>query len=408
MALNDLLDAYLEGCDFDSQGCFTLDGRGPRQGSTGSEYLLRLVQSAVAGGARRIDIKTGRDRLEMRCNLADAPSAAELAEALRRPLQTLESASLALLVRGLFQASLQPIQYLIWARSGLGVLIDSEGKARLLDLPSQDTLLQVRFADGGQSLWQRLRRLPPAAVVQATQMLTARCRYAPVPIRLDGRLVNPPLQPPPLPREPFYRLLAQRWVLSSRPPEFLMAAPHPASFPARFYDLDGTSAELRLGRQVFFQQWLDEKGKSIGARVARKSGRLSAPDQLELHRQNEITECTRALGLSAWSRTVDEGLATRAHLTIPGLVSDLRCWIEVVHYGVSLDAVAVDLEVAGARAVVAASELQTDYSGSKVVEDDDFHRVVTEIRGQFRDLQRQVAGLETRYKRLHGPIQNWK
>ena len=401
------LDAYLEGCRFDSQGCFTLDGRGPRGDSAGPEYLLRVVQSAVAGGARRIDIKSGRDRLEAHWSLADAPSAAELAEALRRPLENHDSPSLTLLVRALFQASLQPIQYLIWARSGQGVLIDPEGQARLLEVPCQNTLLQVRYAASQQSLWQRLRRLPAQAVAQAAQLLAARCRFAPVEVRLDGRVLSEPLPPKRLPPEPYFQHLAERWVLSRQPSHCLMAAPDPGQRPALYYDLDGNPAELRLGRRLFFQQWVDEEGKSPGAGVVKKSGRLSIPDQLELHRAEEALECTRALGLAAWSRTAEGGLATRAQLTIPGLVHDLQSWLEVVYYGVTLDAVAVDLGVSGARAVVAAPELRTDYSGTKVVEDSDFQRLVSDLRGQVRKLQRDLEPLENRYKRQNGPLQSW-
>lgn len=141
MALEDSLDAYLSECQFDSQGCFTLDGRTARQGGQGSEYLLQMVQAAVAGGASRIDIKTARDRLEVHCNLGEAPSAVEVAEALRRPLENHGATALTLLVRAVFRASLQPVQHVVWARSGKGLVVDREGRARLLDLPCRGTLL---------------------------------------------------------------------------------------------------------------------------------------------------------------------------------------------------------------------------------------------------------------------------
>lgn len=98
------------------------------------------------------------------------------------------------------------------------------------------------------------------ALAEATRSLASRCRFAPVPVYFDGRMLNDPNGPRRTPKEPFYVRVVERWLLSRRAAEELMAAPDPAHSPARYYDFDGTVQDLKLGFQVFLHQWRDEVG----------------------------------------------------------------------------------------------------------------------------------------------------
>lgn len=201
--LNDLLDALRADGDVDSQGRFTLDRAQARaklqkfQLADARRYVLELVQAAVLRGATAIDFHIDADDMRMRF---DGPSftAAELddlwgsifADGDGKPLRAVRQLAL-----GLNAAlGLGPKQILV--RSGaaqLRVRPGEDDEHTAIDPPIDGTTIHVQRKLRLGLVVDFLRNL--GGLLGEERHLHAGCRYAAIPITLDGKPIARDMAP---------------------------------------------------------------------------------------------------------------------------------------------------------------------------------------------------------------------
>jgi hypothetical protein len=231
----ELVEQLQDEAKCEGSGSFTIDLRRAAEEIEGLEnqpglYLLKLVQAAVAANCREIRIRLGRRQVEFEALGSNLFSPEDVWQALEGPFQALPPA-VEHLAWALFLA--RPVGHLRLGLPGAGY--DSEGGWQAEE-----------FAHGMRLCLQRsgswFHYLAGLALRSHEHLLLyERCAYAPVPIRLDGRLVNNPnrldgwvprgvLKPPSLLQfELFHRykgdILVERNLLQSHGARFTASLP---------------------------------------------------------------------------------------------------------------------------------------------------------------------------------------
>ena len=233
----DLVGQLQQEARLEGSGRFSLDLRKAGERIVGLEnrpglYLLKLVQAAVAAGAREIQIRLGRSQVEFRALGPPLFDPAEVNQAIQGPLQSFAR---------------KAVEHLAWALLLVRPVEDLQWE---LPVPGGFHLSLRRH----QGIFHWLAGL--GGVTQEHALLYERCAYAPIPIKLDGRRVNSPnrlegwisrgqLKPPTFFQfVPFHyslsEILVERNLLQSHSPQALTGLP-----------TQRTVRNLRVGSDVY-------------------------------------------------------------------------------------------------------------------------------------------------------------
>lgn len=181
--IESLLRAHEAEGQLESQGTFSIDPRAARLkvaqfGLDGPEKgLLRLMQLAVASGCQKIELRMGADTVDIRVFEAQG----DLFN-LDKVSDSVTTALLACLYAGYVSGRI------LDSENTWGLSRTAFDRAELLDLePGVVKILLQRGAPPG--FWARLRALVEYRT-EDTTVLQERLRFCPVPVTLDGRLIN--------------------------------------------------------------------------------------------------------------------------------------------------------------------------------------------------------------------------
>lgn len=365
--MDHLLDGFQEGGQLDSNGQFTVAVDRARQLVATYQlaerglYVLKIVQALIRNGCRTVEIKLGPTRIEVRGETPDVctPTPAQLAEALVGFVPRTKEDALQDLCLGLLSALDKSANWAQWSVVSQGVSttahIDRDGSVHYRQLPRNDRYLRFRAG---------LRHLLSQAEKQAVQ---ARCRHAPVPISLNGSLLNRPLR--------FDRIhLVERHLVDP--------CVGPEGVTSYRSGVGNTPLNLLVDSlgpvydQVFLLQVTPVKGRAtrepypgVGVRVpGRRAG------------ERVIKHAPVCHSILAFS----EELSGPAH-------------VQFVKAGVSLNPLSADLGFPGLKILTGASGLKVDLSQFQVVENSALESRLEFYRPIARDMLR---GLKTNLDRL--------
>lgn len=276
-----------------SQGGFSIDyGRALEQLSSRlhsdpSSYLLKLIQGAVRSGAWEIRIKTHRDRLEVHfpSRRLGSQRVRQLPQLLLDPLPGgPDESGLGHLLRALHAARAGQATSLAF------VARDSSGGESVLLQGDQIGLRSLEAGDQDHceccfSLQRPVRKSwwSPSSFVAEQQSLAQRACLCPVPIRWDGRLLNPRVPTAGAQGRELPWLL-DRIYLSCQPADVLLTLPPSTQLGAYTYDLGrGYQDHFSYG-STLLQQW----------RVCRSNAPFPSgpPPQFDIYESNFIQEIT--------------------------------------------------------------------------------------------------------------------
>lgn len=393
MALQDI-EAFLakevREAQFDSTGSFSLDeGRSldklaQFQAERPGLWLVKLLQAAVASGARELQVRqfahTTRVTFEPRRNL-DWPSwrkGEASADAATRHLQlALQTGSTLAGARLELRMSNQ-----VWQVP--------RGATRLPWNGYPDQQLEVvRRWDFQLSLTTALKR--SRLLVDEALLLQELGRYAPVAIRLDGRLLNdpvinkppglrlgvfvPPLLARPKPAIPYTAV--ERLVISNESSSALLGLMDHSARQPRSLELNGHSDRI-FGTHLFLQQWVgpgwlrddnwrqrmrgrDPGFRTFDSRIERNDG------QFEIW--SDYNRGLRAVLVQGYlSLDINRGRTGRMYLVKDGVLMKPKM---------------LDPDLGGVLVIWSAPQVRTDLSQLQVVEDEVYQEVWRCVRGHL-------------------------
>lgn len=377
----------------DSQGTFSVDYAkaleklSQRLFSDPTSWLIKLVQAATASGARELQVRPLRDRLEVQFTSPGFSSSQfqHFETLLHQPLGNEDQPALAHFLRAFHASRAARPESLAWAavdaQAGFSFLVRGQ-EIQSQSMPGRpgagcDCLLVLKPATPGS--WQ---------VEQ--QALTGRCALSRLAVRWERRQLNPAVP------QVGKHVLLDRLYLSRRPTADLLHLPHLTQLPSLVYDLgNGYKDHYSLG-QTLLHQWRSYKS----GREHKLWDSEPGPDFpiLESDVIQEIFGIPKAAypinhgliragrlggGNNGYQILYVTGLDQFALAEIPasqGRFGSRRplcaqAWVRcpvrpegesqliVQQDGVLLDPLPVRLGLAGARAFVSDAQVQTDLSG---------------------------------------------
>lgn len=211
-ALEALLESSRSGAERVGEGGFRLDWSRALdkvkrfQLSDPHRYVLELVQAAVAAGATAIGVETDADDVILRFD--GRPFARAELERLFDHLfgQTPERTHLRQLALGVNASLALGPKFVVVdsgdRREGARLRLTSHTDLSLKPLPAEERLdgtrVHVRDRVSWHTLLDAVRKNPAEA-----RLLAEGCRFAPIPVRLNGRLLRQPFEPDALARHAF-------------------------------------------------------------------------------------------------------------------------------------------------------------------------------------------------------------
>ena len=328
----------------DSLGTFTLSPEEARQKmqasglSDPSHYVLKIVQAAVAAGCSKLEVMV--DRYRLRFLFAESDQLQVALEGIASALlsvATLPPGWLRHLAIGINAAAATGIAEVVWRTpAGSVALTDSELKIEKGHGPYELTLLRE------SGLWQSLFGTGFAGEYA---VLHQRCQFVPLDLNIDGRQVERPFCDR-YPSDASSDRTRSMWE-EVRPGSGLWIARPPS-------DLYEPRGDLLIPRT-------DAKNDGGGFPLV-----FRGP-----------TACGKVL----------PGGAFVAIFPFP----EKRGRAILVKDGVTLDPVSLGMDSPAVDVVAEASELAVDMTEFKVVEDNDFHTKLRELRGWIRQV---LTGLD--------------
>ena len=311
-------------------------------------YLLKAVQAAVNLGATGVDIRLARGYVEV---AFDHNSPARLEEQLR--VGHVSSMVLAAVSLQSSELSLQ------WWGTGGGQIWTPEAGLQELDFLQKPGFV-LRISRDSISFWERYLPVPQLASVQAT--LNRRCQFCPIPVRLDGRVIN--LGVPAGPVGPLEKV-----VLDEEGPHFCLADFNRRRTRCVFSQLGRHPLEGQFeGRPAIRMSLLEglppdcclrERDRNINKNYEPDPRELwlgmTAKDHLVLHRPNH--------------REKRSYLKVRAWISLPS-VPDSRFRLVYILDGVALDEVVVDGSWPGAQCLLVSDSVNTDLGQLRPLQDE--------------------------------------
>lgn len=252
MELADYLEQLTQEGSRESQGSFSIDYAraleklSQRLFHDPTGWLVKLVQAAAASGARSIQVRPLRDRLEVAFTAPGWSSAAfaHLEELLHQPFATSEQAALGHFLRAFHASRAARPQTLGWA------VTDAEGGFSYWVDGQEVQRKEVASRPGaGCDCVFSLRPQTPSGWKEEEKALTARCALSSVQIRWGRRPLNPGV---PQVGKP---LLLDRIYLSRRPAAELLHLPHLTEVPSLVYDLGGGYKDHYSQGPTLLHQW---------------------------------------------------------------------------------------------------------------------------------------------------------
>lgn len=399
-------------------------------------FLLRFVQAGVAAGAARVNIRLEQarvrasfqpdpDKLSAHHLQQFAQRARQLGRSVQRPdaVDHLLVASLAALAEGLDDLTLHyrgpggDLRLRLRPQAGEFSSAESSLGSYRLELDLKRT--RGPFL---QDLLHGLRRR-----VAITKLLGERCTAAPIPIILDGRVLNlqgtPGVRPAKLSereRTGGFRSLGQRVVLPAGEGPGLLGVPQPGSAAAaiiqagpHYLETATIPTPLEGNRTLVYQLTWPKEGAPWPAhpppelRITDKTvavGNLAYVPSLGRRDPLLLREFTRIDGGGNSVRQavyLEEPLPGLPELEPPGLAAraliDLGWQLEgmgqlfAVADGVLLAPLPVNLGCPGALAMVGEAGLTYDSISLELVENEVLASTVEWLRGQTRKLVAQVS-----------------
>ena len=351
------LHAFLQSAGFrgewESRGSFTLAVEKAREKlaqcsfENPAFFVLKLVQAAVAMGARWMRLETSRRTLGLSFDAPAEPTLEVLLEALANPAMA-SPRSLALVAQGFnagaaagaIQASL-----LCWTNTslaGYGIFFE-QGELKLgvaPDLPAgaeiEEGLWMLTFRRRGGLFRTDL-------FGSERELVRARCRFSPVPIEIDGQPLRAAMPHPS----------AAKWLADYSEPFHLVE---------RF--------RLGGGAQVEFDA---KTPRSIGVHGA-----------LRRNRSMRAYSVQPADFADLGSLEIEAAYAISV-----ALEGEDR--VELLCHGVVVESITIQTRGAGAWALLEAGDLSYDVSGFSAVRDDRLEREFSQVRASWRQMLEEMG-----------------
>jgi hypothetical protein len=383
----------------DSQGSFSVDYAraleklSQRLFGDPTSWLIKLVQAAAASGARELQIRPLRDRLEVQFTSPGFKSAdfEDVQTLLHQPLGSQAQPALAHFLRAFHASRSARPQTLGWAvvdeQAGFSYLVRAEETQRQT-MPGR--------SGAGCDCVLSLRPQTPGTWVDEQRALAGRCALSPLAIRWDGRFLNPGVP------QVGKHVLLDRVYLSRRSVADLLHLPHLTHIPSLVYDLGHGYRDHYSYGQTLLHQWRsyrptrDHKlweaepapdfpilesdviqeifGIPKGAyainhgliRSGRLGGRNNGYQILFVNGLDQfaLAEMPVAQGRFGLRRP----LCAQAWLRCP-VQPEGQNQLVIQQDGVLLDPIPVELGLSGARAFLSDATIQTDLSGLVPVRD---------------------------------------
>lgn len=407
MELADYLEQLAQEGSHESQGSFSVDYAkaleklSQRLFRDPTSWLIKLVQAAAASGARELQVRPLRDRLEVQFTSPGLSSAhfQDLQTVLHQPLGSEEEPALAHFLRAFHASRTARPESLAWgavdAEAGFSYVVRGQEIQRQ-SMPGRpgagcDCVLSLKPATPGS--WQ-----------QEERTLTGRCALSPLVVRWDRRQLNPAVP------QVGKHVLLDRLYLSRRRPDDLLHLPHLTQVPSLVYDLGGGYKDHYSFGQTLLHQWRSYKARHdhklwdsepgpdfpiLESDVIQEifgipkagypinHGRIRAG---RIEGRNNGYQILYVTGLDHFAQAplpLAQGrFGTRRPLCAQAW---LRCPVQpegesqlvVQQDGVLLDPVPVQLGLAGARAFVSDASVQTDISGLVPIRDERVEKLET-------------------------------
>ncbi|MCA9796649.1 MAG: hypothetical protein KC910_32795, partial [Candidatus Eremiobacteraeota bacterium] len=192
------LEAYLERLSSGARsepGRFTIDlERARRQlrqhrSADPAFYLLKIFQALVAGGALEIDVHLDLGRVRLAAEVEAGSPLTDQADLLRALTEPDPRGALRHLAIGLDACADQSVDWGVWTDMwGWGLSLHQD------QLETQQLTAQPGWAGPGHWVEFRLRRRSLgslAGMLSERKAVSDRCRYCPVPVRVDGHRLQP-------------------------------------------------------------------------------------------------------------------------------------------------------------------------------------------------------------------------
>lgn len=383
----------------DSQGTFSVDYAkaleklSQRLFSDPTSWLVKLVQAATVSGAREIQLRPLRDRLEAQFTSPGLSSSdfQDLETLLHQPLGSQEQPALAHFLRAFHASRSARPQVLGWAavdeQAGFSYVVRGE--------ETQRQVMPGRPGPGCDCVLS-LRPQSPGPWVEQERALAGRCALSPVTICWDRRPINPAIP------QVGKHVLLDRLYLSRRPVADLLHLPHLTQVPSLVYDLGNGYRDHYSYGQTLLHQWRSYKPgrdhKLWEAEVAPDFPILESDVIQEIfgipkaaypinhglirggriEGRNNGYQILYVTGLDRFALAeipVAQGrfgmrrpLCAQAWLRCP-VQPEGESQLVVQQDGVLLDPIPAELGLAGARAFVADTMVKTDLSGLIPVRD---------------------------------------
>ncbi len=337
MDIEEFLAAQRESGLLDSAGVFTVavekarEKLGKFQLDDPCFYLLKLVQAAVEGGARRLDLRTTRKKLALWWDAPSEPFGFErLLEALRNPLE-IAPGPLKSLALG-FNASLfsRPLQVSLvwWGQERALAAVARGSEVAMVAAPPRP----AEVSNSGNLYMLSVAKEQPGWFESATsgelETVKKHCCYGGIDFFIDGRRLPPQRLP---------EVRHDTWLVGYSDSFYLVER----------YDSDPEGV-LRVGGPR-------RSGYRLGTNGWLRKGRDADTFLLQPTRPEPFGEirCREAYGLPLGLRGPDK--------------------LILVHHGVKVCSVTINSNGAGAVAVLPAEGLTFDLSGFSVIRDGAFH-----------------------------------
>lgn len=388
------LDRLAHEGERDSQGTFSVDyvkaleRLSKRLFADPTSWLIKLVQAAVASGARQVEIRSHRDRLEVHFKGSSLTSESfhDLQALLHDPLGAQEQPALAHFLRAFHAARVARPLSLGWAivdqQGGVSYLVQGEEIERHTLSGQQNAGATCVFAlrpGHGKTGWTEEQRV-----------LTGRCALSPANLRWDNRPLNPAV-----PQVPGLCLL-DRLYLSREGSDHLLHLPHLTEIPSLVYDLGHGYADHYSYGQTILHQWRSYMARAghrlwdsqpapnfqiLESDVAQelfglpktayainhgaiRAGRLQGRGNFYqiLYVQHLKSFTTAAEPVRQGRFGLQPPPCAQAWLRCPVTPESESCLL-IQKDGVLLDPLPIEVGLAGVRAFVADESVQTDLSG---------------------------------------------
>lgn len=411
----------------DSSGQFTVDYGQARRKVGGRLFadpyfpLLKLVQCAVLGGSPFLQFFSRPNQLLVRflCPQLDLTRQKDIPNLLYRAVDAYPLPVWQMLALALQAAQAQDGNHVGFAtrsrHGGRGLLIH-EDRLSLLDIPA-GTREQTECL-----ILLRGPRFDPAL---ARTLIAERCRFCPAELRWNRQLLNGSCEPPP-PPGPF-GWLVDRLYLSHAPLLQGLVLPPFWKRPAACYDAGWGHQDSFTQGATLLQQWRSynphvRQRESLFPRTVHPKFKLqsvggllpwfrvpkgSLPVYLGRYRPGyafrgmaawqmvylEKVEQFQAapFGPRTWWGGKQKMVCGLGELRLPSLPdAGAPNQLSVVHHGVLLDPVPVELEVAGAAITLCDAAAQTDLSGLKLAGRDRLDRITDWLRHEVAVLKDDV------------------